>query len=422
MSLSDLFYYKNTDYETFDDETFKQLWSENPIRMKNIMLYLRSHRNGEPGYRDIFYKYLIWMSKNHQSSLCVLLNSIPDCGYWKDLFVLFGTSVEKHVIGFLALQLQKDFDSFNSKPPGLISLLAKWIPNEGSSHDKKYNSNLKIAQFLNLNRQTLRKKYLVPMRKYLSVVEQSISEKDWSHIDYNTVPKISMRMNFNVFMKHDKERFTEYNNKKYQPFMNKINLPLYAKIALYDSYVLPANNVVIKPWDSKCKLPLSDTVLIIDTSGSMSGFPMIISASLCVESNSKSWIPLDYEAPDAETVKKTEVVGKTIQNKIKNIINNNEKGYNIKDCLSLCGKEKYIFFLTNNKIDIDDYYNRTGATLVFWNIDLSQINISENKKEKIIFIEGYDIDLYCNIVKGNMMDRDKWFEIKINDFEKRLNL
>lgn len=242
--LCNLFYYSsknndmiskihdlNIDYpDEFTDDMFEEMWTHDKNQFIIILFYLRSHRKQSnkivgPGNKTIFYHALLWMSYTKLSELLIIIPYIPDCGYWKDLLILMGTPAEIHVIRFFGTQLMRDYESYNKTVSGFISLAAKWTPNEGSSSDKKYNTNRKIATFLNVSRKILRTQYLVPLRKYLSITEQLITDKNWSAINYQTVPKLSLKTHSEIFLKNDNTRFTSYINTSHSDYITNLYLP-----------------------------------------------------------------------------------------------------------------------------------------------------------------------------------------------------
>jgi hypothetical protein len=132
------------------------------------------------GERKIFHQVIIWMSHHKLPELIRILPHIPNYGYWKDLLVLMGTPAETDVVKLFGDQLIRDYISYHSHIPGLISMAAKWTPNERSSSDIRHNTYGKIARHMKVSRKILRKQYLVPLRQYLPVTEQMVSAKQWS--------------------------------------------------------------------------------------------------------------------------------------------------------------------------------------------------------------------------------------------------
>jgi hypothetical protein len=90
-----------------------------------------------------------------------------------------------------------------------ISLLAKWMPsaNASSAQTKKYAKKLRKA--LNLTEREYRIA-LSKFRKYLDVVEVKMSNKNWSEINYETVPSRANLIYNGAFLRNDEARRREY--------------------------------------------------------------------------------------------------------------------------------------------------------------------------------------------------------------------
>jgi len=189
--LCDLFYNKLI----INNEVLEEMWNYDKDEFITIMFYIRSHRKKiidtdyvrGLGNKKVFYQIINWMSFNKLNELKKLLIYIPHYGCWKDLLFLLNTPIETEIIKMFSNQLELDYNSYGEF--GLISMASKWVPNENSSFDKKTKIFSKIADTIDISKKTLRKDYIVPLRKYLGVVEQIISQKNWSNINYYKLPK-----------------------------------------------------------------------------------------------------------------------------------------------------------------------------------------------------------------------------------------
>jgi len=140
-----------------------------------VMIFVTRNTRGGKGEKLLAYQmfWLVW--KEYPHTAAELLRLFPHYGYWKDLFLLMTsdkkalTSDEKNQlmqasIELMKKQLQEDLDAvaeyeknlqmtFNEdelnqlqrKGPS-ISLLAKWLPREGNSFDKKLSFVSTFAQ------------------------------------------------------------------------------------------------------------------------------------------------------------------------------------------------------------------------------------------------------------------------------------
>lgn len=265
--LRDLFYYSPD--KIYTHEHFNTMWEYDKQKLLETICFLRSPRKLGRGEKNIYHQFLVWLSYNHITELVQVIEYIPNIGYWKDLLVLMGTPAEGLAIALLATQLMRDHYNLNFGNP-MISLAAKWAPNEKSAIDRDYGVYGKIATFLGVTRKQLRTEFLVPLRRQLEITEQIISDKKWNTIDYHKVPKLAMQRYRKKFQRRDFTRFTNYQLSTFSP--NKSH-----SLHKIDS-----------------KLNFSDTIIAIDISGSMAGLPRDISSSLWTTTH--KWIPFDLYA------------------------------------------------------------------------------------------------------------------------------
>lgn len=90
-----------------------------------------------------------------------------------------------------------------------ISLLAKWAKSENSSSSETKRQAKIIREGLGMTSRNYRK-MLSQMRKYIDVVERKMSAKEWSAINYETVPSRANLIYNNAFLRNDEERRREY--------------------------------------------------------------------------------------------------------------------------------------------------------------------------------------------------------------------
>lgn len=174
------------------------------------LFYVRDIRGGL-GERKIFREIMLKLSNNF-NSLCVeLLHLIPEYGRWDDLIYILlytvNSKVQKECIKIIKNQLEIDLrGSSNNKP---ISLLAKWLPSINTSSEVTVAEAKKLVAWLGLSEKVYRKT-LSHLRKYLNVVETKMSANNWNVVKYESVPSKANLLYADAFMKHDKDRRTEY--------------------------------------------------------------------------------------------------------------------------------------------------------------------------------------------------------------------
>lgn len=394
--LSTLFFTPNQ----CNEDMFETMWNYDSKQFIQIALYLRCHRGLKikrdiQEQRKLFYTILRWMSRNKKNDLLKLLPCIPDLGYWKDLLCLIDTAVETEVIDLFADQLLKDYQSYNRCPAGKISLAAKWIPNEKSSFNKEHKIYNKIALRLGITNKTLRIKYLVPLRKYLLITEQLITDKKWHHINYNKVPKLSLKTHTNTFLKYDSARFKEYN------ITNKITENL-------------------QQIDRFLKLDLSEhTILAIETSGSMAGYPYNIAINLLNQMCCILFIPFNFD--NSEEILET-VLGISSTRlpepavlAVENFSLNNQ-GNSLSDCVKIAEHldKRHLIIISDTVLSEEEYPHSDKIRITYLSIISGTVNIID--KHNLTIVEGYDNIVHRLLCNGKFIDREMYKNIIITNF------
>lgn len=201
--------YRNCTSDTIYEDFSKAANEDFGLAIK-WLFYVRDIRGGL-GERKIFREIMLKLSNNF-NSLCVeLLHLIPEYGRWDDLIYILlytvNSKVQKECIKIIKNQLEFDLrGSRNDKP---ISLLAKWLPSINTSSEVTVAEAKKLANWLGLSEKVYRKT-LSHLRKYLNVVETKMSANNWNDVKYENVPSKANLLYADAFMKHDRDRRTEY--------------------------------------------------------------------------------------------------------------------------------------------------------------------------------------------------------------------
>ncbi len=240
-------------------------------------------------------------------------------------------------------QLYNDIQSMNDGKS--ISLCAKWVPSEKGSHGYVYK---RIAKSYGLNCGDFRKLVLSPLRRKLNILETKLCNKDYEHIDYEEVPSVAMNKHskapsakgrkyfkneHNAFMRNDKERFMEYKSKVVKGEA-KVNVKALFPHQIVQHYYNPDNHrpshfmddLVEGQWKTMVEEmrnigDLSESLVLADVSGSMSGMPMLISYTMGILISSiakcEVWknVVLTFESQP----RLVKVSGETLYEKVKSI-------------------------------------------------------------------------------------------------------
>jgi len=114
-----------------------------------ILLFVTRNARGGKGEKKLSYDILVLLWEQFPETAARLIPLFAHYGYWKDLFLLLKMSPSNEamrsvILNAVAQQLQADISALNMykadkesvKQPS-VSLLAKWLPREGSSLDRK---------------------------------------------------------------------------------------------------------------------------------------------------------------------------------------------------------------------------------------------------------------------------------------------
>lgn len=168
-------------------DIFDKAFAENEDLAIRILLWSRDIRGGA-GERSNFQMILKHLEKNHPNVVYTLIPHIPNFGRWDDLLVLTGET-QKSVFDFIESNLDN---------PSVSQLLKKWLPRPKQS---------KLANALRKHLKLSPKAYRKMLVEGSNTVEQKITAKSYSDIDYSKVPSVASSKYRNHFLKNDTERY-----------------------------------------------------------------------------------------------------------------------------------------------------------------------------------------------------------------------
>lgn len=274
-------------------------FAEDPLAATRMVFYARDIRSGlgERKVPRILYHY---MAKNHPECLRHNIPVMAKYGRFDDLYELIGTPLEGLMWGEFKTQLDQDLENIRLDKP--ISLMGKWLKSVNASSAETKALGKATAKALGMSEKAYRKT-LAKLRRYSNVVEVPISANEWDNIDYEAVPSKAMTNYRCAFDRHDEYRFAEYLAavKKGEAKINSAALYPYEIVEKYSQQQDWSARGWGRGFDPVFRIGKTDTVLeeqwkalpnyigdennilvMADTSGSMSGRPMMISTSLAV--------------------------------------------------------------------------------------------------------------------------------------------
>ena len=228
-------------------EEFETAYKEDKELATQVLFWARAARIGS-GERKTFHTILSEIGKTSPDFISDNVNTIAELGYWKDLVPYLHI---KNVVAVFA-QAIRDEDR----------LACKWAPRKCAVlRDELGWTNKQYRKWLKVHSET---------------VEQMMSEKTWSEINYSSVPGSAMRRYSGAFTNRDSKRFDEWKDDK----TSKASVS-----ATYPHEVLACDDdkLAEKLWNNLPDL-LSESeeniLPMIDVSGSMFGEPLAVATSL----------------------------------------------------------------------------------------------------------------------------------------------
>lgn len=255
---------------------FMKAFCEDKILAMRWLFFGRDREKGL-GERRLFRVVVSDLAKSNPEMILPVIKLFSEYGRWDDMWCLLDIPAAAEVVyDIVDKQLTEDLKNMNEGKP--ISLLGKWMPsiNTSSNQTKKYAKQLRKA--LGLTEQEYRKA-LSKFRKYLDVVEVKMSAKNWSEINYETVPSRANLIYNNAFLRNDEERRRDYLSKLEKGEV-KINASVlyphdivhkYTEQGFWSNKVKPKDTTLEELWKA---LPdtvqgCGNTIVVADGSGSM---------------------------------------------------------------------------------------------------------------------------------------------------------
>lgn len=274
-----------------------------PLDTMKILMNWRDCRGGKGDHRG-FIVAMMHISKKYPEWFVQNYDVIPEYGSYLDLVKLWHYVDDSHamdIAAFLADVLVKDLQKMKDNQK--VSLVAKWIPSEGSKWDKPKEvenylctGNMTLTKVLSTfmfqdkshkGRAYLRKTYISPLRKHINLVESKMCAKEFDTIDYQKVPSVAMHKYRKAFSKNDKERFGQYLTAvaEGKAKINASQVYPHDLVRQYMTYNAKEDEVIEAQWKvlkenvQKSKA-FEKSIVVCDVSGSMEGTPMEVAIAL----------------------------------------------------------------------------------------------------------------------------------------------
>ena len=285
-------------------QLFKRAYAADPLLATRCVFYLRDIRGGQ-GERAVFRALLKELpaeafDKNYQL--------IPEYGRWDEV------PINEKTQKFLLEQLQADETNMDVGNP--ISLLAKWLPTNNTSSRERIQKAYQLAKYWGIKPSQLQKR-VVRLRKYIKLLEQQMSSKQWAEIQYDKIPSQAHRKHIKAFKRHDEERYNSFITKvvKGEKKLNSATLFTYE---VFDEIARGNDEAAEAMWKNLPDYTNGQNALVLaDVSGSMSGRPMSISVSLALYFAERNEGPFkDFFMTFTDDSQLVKVQGRTLAEKL----------------------------------------------------------------------------------------------------------
>lgn len=166
---------------------FSKAYASDGDLATRIALWARDVRGGA-GERKIYRDILSYMVDKDVTTARKMISKTVEIGRWDDLFVLFGTTLERDVLRAVSTALKAG-----------DSLCAKWCPRQGKDANK-------IRSYMKMTPKEYRK-LLVGLT---NVVETKMCAKDWDNIDFGKLPSLASSRYQTAFGRNAPAKYTAY--------------------------------------------------------------------------------------------------------------------------------------------------------------------------------------------------------------------
>lgn len=421
---------------------FEEAYQANPLYATKILFYARDIRGDEKtqglGERRVFRIILKYCALHHPEAIRPNLDLIGVYGRYDDLYELIGTPLEDDMWTAMKKQFEEDLE--NMAKGNAISLLAKWIKTADASSPKTKALGKLTAQKLGYDVYNF-KRIVRAMRKQIGIVESLMSTGRWDEIKYSEVPSRAMLIYRNAFKKHDEERFSQFAQKAVTG-EEKINSGTLFPYDLIERGIQSGwgnwrwkltgteNNIVQAQWDQLPNYvePGTNAIVMADTSGSMSGRPIMTALGLAIyfaQRNTGAYHNLYMTFSCYPKYQK--IKGKTLAQIFRNLVysgwqmnTNCEAAFNlildtaIKNHVSAeempksliiisdmefdqCGDRQWTFY--DNMRSKFAQYGYEIPTIIFWQVDSRHDVFHADKNRRgVILVSGQSVGTFKNLI------------------------
>ena len=227
---------------------FSLAFNTDPVRAMKVLFWVRDIRGGA-GERQIFKDIAVYLAENHEESIAINMQHIPEFGRWDDLLAFEGTKLERMAFSLIQKALREGG-----------TLANKWMPRKGATAAK-------LRNYMEMSP----KQYRKTLVEGTQVVEQLMCAKKWEDIDFSKLPSVASARYQKAFWKNAKESYETYIG-KLQKGETTINAGAVYPYDVTKSLGRGNTDVAMAQWDALPNYLEGATEMIlpmVDVSGSM---------------------------------------------------------------------------------------------------------------------------------------------------------
>ncbi len=206
--------------ESYLKKHIECIYSTNdPFMLRDLFVMAFQTRDirGGKGEKKLFYTFMKLLYEYDKDTTVRLLYLIPEYGCWKDLWELVKIipDFEYDTVKLVKETFKKDMEYYKNNECKKMSLLAKWLPREGSRY-----SDLAILFSNNLySNLKSRRKRIVQYRKDVSILNKALKtveiymcDKSWYDIKPENVPGRCLKLHTKAFLNEPNNKMIRHKN------------------------------------------------------------------------------------------------------------------------------------------------------------------------------------------------------------------
>lgn len=171
-----------------------------------VMAFQTRDVRGGKGERRLFQHFVRALYEHDKEVVQKMLKLVPEYGCWRDMWEILKAipELETDILVIVKEQFKNDFAKYHTEQQNKMSLLAKWLPREGSGTYPTLARKLAnhIYDFEDSERKRIvsYRKHTSMMNKALKTVEINMCGKSWAQIKPEAVPGRCLKIHNKAFL------------------------------------------------------------------------------------------------------------------------------------------------------------------------------------------------------------------------------